>query len=72
MNTTLKIALFVALLLTGISTGVAFAHFLELPNKMTLSATDYLLVVITLLERGLFTLFSSYTCDLRLVFDQYL
>lgn len=44
MNTTLKTALFVALLLTGLSAGVAFAHFLELPNKMALSATDYLLV----------------------------
>ena len=44
MNTTLKTAQFVALLLTGLSSGVAFAHLLELPNKMDLSAKDYLLV----------------------------
>ena len=44
MNITLKTALFVALLLTGLSAGVAFAHLLELPNKMVLSAQDYLLV----------------------------
>jgi hypothetical protein len=44
MNATLKTARFVTLLLTGLSAGVAFAHLLELPNKMALSAQDYLLV----------------------------
>lgn len=41
---TLKTAQFVALLLTGLSAGVAFTHLLELPNKMSLSAQNYLLV----------------------------
>ena len=33
-----------AIVLTGLSAGVALAHLLELPNKMLLSATDYLFV----------------------------
>jgi len=44
MNIVLKIAQFFALLLTGLASGVAFAHFLELPNKIVLSAQDYLFV----------------------------
>lgn len=44
MNITLKIAQFVALLLTGLSAGVAEAHLLELPNKMSLKAQNYLFV----------------------------
>ena len=35
---------FLAILTTGLAAGVAFAHFLELPNKMMLSAQDYLMV----------------------------
>lgn len=44
MAIVLKTAQFFALLLTGLSAGVAFAHLLELPNKMVLSAQDYLVV----------------------------
>lgn len=44
MKIILKTAQFAALLLTGLSAGIAFAHLLELPNKMILSAQDYLLV----------------------------
>lgn len=44
MKIILKTAQFAALLLTGLSAGIAFAHLLKLPNKMILSAQDYLLV----------------------------
>lgn len=44
MRPLLKIIVLIAIVLTGLSAGVAFAHLLELPNKMQLSATDYLLV----------------------------
>ena len=45
-----KILAFFAVGLTGVSAGVAFAHLLELPNKMKLSADNYLQVQQTLYE----------------------
>ena len=44
MRKVLSTAYFLAILTTGLAAGVAFAHFLELPNKMMLSAQDYLIV----------------------------
>ncbi len=40
----LKALQFVAILLTAISMSAGWAHLLELPNKMTLSRDDYLVV----------------------------
>lgn len=45
-----KFVAFVAIVLTGLSAGVAFAHVLEWPNKVQLSAERYLLVQQTLYE----------------------
>lgn len=44
MNQLSKILAFTAIVSTGLSAGVAFAHLLELPNKMSLSAENYLWV----------------------------
>lgn len=64
MNSILKTVRLIALLLTGLSAGVALAHLLELPNKMQLSAQEYLFVqqhlyqgfgrVVGLIEQGAF------------------
>ena len=40
----LKIARFIALLLAALIAGVTFCHVLELPNKLTLSASTWLQV----------------------------
>jgi uncharacterized membrane protein YedE/YeeE len=44
MKKLLNTAYFLAILTTGLAAGIASAHFLELPNKMILSAQEYLLV----------------------------
>ncbi len=44
MSIILKMSQFTTLLLTGLSAGVALAHVLELPNKIALSAQEYLFV----------------------------
>ena len=40
----LAVALFIALLATGIALGPALAHLLEMPNKMKLTDDDYFIV----------------------------
>jgi hypothetical protein len=41
-TTPLRIALFLAILLTGLAMGAALAHLLEMPRKLGLSRDDYL------------------------------
>lgn len=50
MNQLSKILAFTTIVSTGLSAGVAFAHLLELPNKMSLSAENYLWVQQSLYE----------------------